>query len=116
MLLLLWTLTSAHFAPPPRTSLLTPLFPLLRDTFALLSAPSVFAVSAYSLSLGLSNGPIGLLADRVGPRKVIVFGLILTGVVSVALAQAGDYAQLLILLLSLGIISGPYPAPAAALI
>jgi MFS family permease len=113
---MLATITAAHFAHHTSNSLLNPLLPLIRDTFALSYAQSGFAVSAYSLSLGLSNGPIGLLADRIGPRKVMVFGLLFTGVVSVALAQAGDYVQLLILLLSLGIISGTYHAPAAALI
>src|SRR4030088_2959271 len=113
---LLGTITAAHFAHHTSNSLLNPLLPLIRDTFALSYAQSGFAVSAYALSLGLSNGPIGLLADRIGPRKVIVFGLVFTGLVSVALAQAGDYGQLLILLLALGIISGTYHAPAAALI
>jgi MFS family permease len=113
---LLGTITAAHFAHHTSNSLLNPLLPLIRDTFALTYTQSGFAVSAYSLSLGLSNGPIGLLADRIGSRKVIVAGLVLTGLVSVALAQAGDYAQLLILLLALGIISGTYHAPAAALI
>lgn len=114
--LLLGTITAAHFAHHTSNSLLNPLLPLIRDTFALSYAQSGFAVSAYSLSLGLSNGPIGLLADRVGPRKVIVFGLLCTGLVSIALAQAGSYGQLLVLLLALGIISGTYHAPAAALI
>jgi MFS family permease len=114
--LLLGTITAAHFAHHTSNSLLNPLLPLIRDTFALSYAQSGFAVSAYSLSLGLSNGPIGLLADRVGSRMVIVIGLVLTGLVSVALAQAADYAQLLVLLLGLGIISGTYHAPAAALI
>jgi MFS family permease len=113
---LLGTITAAHFAHHVSNSLLNPLLPLIRDTFALSYAQSGFAVSAYALSLGFSNGPIGLLADRVGPRKVIVVGLVLTGLVSVALAQAGDYGQLLVLLLALGIISGTYHAPAAALI
>ena len=114
--MLLATITAAHFAHHTSNSLLNPLLPLIRDTFALTYAQSGFAVSAYALSLGLSNGPIGLLADRIGSRTVIVVGLVLTGLVSVALAQAGDYGQLLILLLALGIISGTYHAPAAALI
>jgi MFS family permease len=113
---LLGTITAAHFAHHTSNSLLNPLLPLIRDAFALSYAQSGFAVSAYSLSLGLSNGPIGLLADRIGSRTVIVVGLVLTGLVSVALARAGEYAQLLILLLALGIISGTYHAPAAALI
>lgn len=112
----LLTITAAHFAHHVSNSLLNPLLPFIRDSFALTYTQSGFAVSAYSLSLGLSNGPIGLLADRVGSRKVIVGGLILTGLVSIALAQAADYAQLLVLLLALGIISGTYHAPAAALI
>jgi FSR family fosmidomycin resistance protein-like MFS transporter len=114
--LLLSTITAAHFAHHTSNSLLNPLLPLIRDTFALTYAQSGFAVSAYALSLGLSNGPIGLLADRIGSRTVIVVGLVLTGLVSVALAQAADYGQLLVLLLALGIISGTYHAPAAALI
>lgn len=113
---MLGTITAAHFAHHTSNSLLNPLLPLIRDTFSLTYAQSGFAVSAYALSLGLSNGPIGLLADRVGSRTVMVVGLVLTGLVSVALAQAGNYPQLLILLLSLGIISGTYHAPAAALI
>ena len=103
---MLVTITLAHFAHHTSNSLLNPLLPLIRDTFAMSYAQSGFAVSAYSLSLGLSNGPIGLLADRIGPRAVMVVGLALTGVVSVAVSQAGDYTQLLLLLLSLGIISG----------
>ena len=114
--LLLLTITAAHFAHHTSNSLLNPLLPLIRDTFALSYAQSGFAVSAYALSLGFSNGPIGLLADRIGSRTVIVVGLLVTGLVSVALAQAGDYGQLLILLLALGVISGTYHAPAAAII
>ena len=113
---LLGTITAAHFAHHTSNSLLNPLLPLIRDTFALSYAQSGFAVSAYALSLGFSNGPIGLLADRIGSRKVIVVGLMLTGLVSAVLAQAGDYGQLLVLLIALGIISGTYHAPAAALI
>ena len=113
---MLATITAAHFAHHTSNSLLNPLLPLIRDTFAMSYAQSGFAVSAYSLSLGLSNGPIGLLADRVGSRKVMVVGLVLTGLVSAAVSQAGSYGQLLVLLLALGIISGTYHAPAAALI
>jgi MFS family permease len=99
--LLLGAITAAHFAHHTSNSLLNPLLPLIRDTFALSYAQSGFAVSAYSLSLGLSNGPIGLLADRVGSRTVIVIGLTLTGLVSVALAQAQVPNELLVLPLAI---------------
>ncbi|MGH2500122.1 MAG: MFS transporter, partial [Candidatus Limnocylindria bacterium] len=108
--------TAAHFAHHVTNSLLNPLLPLIRDTFALSYAQSGFAVSAFSLSAGLSNAPLGVLADRVGPRPVIVAGLLLIGAVSAALALAGAYWQLLVLLVAMGVVSGTYHAPAASLI
>lgn len=107
---------SAHFAQHVATSLLNPLLPLIRDAFALSYAESGFAVSAYSLSLGFSNAPMGVLADRFGSRRVIAVGLVLTGMASLAIGLAGSFAQLLVLLVVLGVVSGSYHAPAASLL
>jgi MFS family permease len=96
--------------------MLNPLLPLIRDTFALSYTESGFAVSAYSLSLGLANAPMGVLADRIGPRRVLAGGLVLLGIASLALALAGAYWQLLLLLVGMGIVSGTYHAPAASLL
>ncbi len=106
----------AHFSHHVTNSLLNPLLPLIRDTFALSYAESGIAVSAYSLSLGLANAPMGVLADRVGPRLVLAGGLVLVGAASVALALVGAYWQLLAVLVAMGVISGTYHAPAASLL
>lgn len=108
--------TAAHFAHHVSNSLLNPLLPFIRDGFALSYPQSGLLVSAFTLSLGLSNAPIGALADRVGSRPVIVVGLVLTGAVSAALALSGAYWQLLALLVVMGLIAGSYHAPAAALL
>ncbi|MDQ3810048.1 MAG: MFS transporter, partial [Chloroflexota bacterium] len=113
---LLATVTAAHFSHHVTNSLLTPLLPLVRDAFALSYAESGLLVSAYGISLGGSNAPMGALADRVGSRPVIVVGLLLTGLLSLALATAGAYWQLLGLLVLLGLVAGSYHAPAAALL
>src|SRR5256885_11161754 len=113
---LLGTITAAHFSHHVANSLLNPLLPLIRDAFALSYGQSGFAVSAFSIAAGLANAPWGVLADRVGSRMVIVGGLFLRGAASVALATAGSYWQLLALLIVLGIVSGSYHGPAAALI
>lgn len=113
---LLGTLTAAHFSHHVTNSLLNPLLPSIRDAFALSYAQSGIAASAFALSAGLANAPWGVLADRVGSRTVIVLGLVLMGVVSVALATASAYWQLLGFLVLMGIVSGSYHAPAAALI
>ena len=114
--LLLAGFAAAHFTHHVSNSLLTPLLPFIRDSFGLSYAQSGFLVSAFSLSLGLSNAPIGVLADRVGSRPVVVVGLILTGAISAAVAFAGAYWQLLLLLVVMGVVAGSYHAPAAALI
>jgi FSR family fosmidomycin resistance protein-like MFS transporter len=113
---LLGTITAAHFSHHVTNSLLNPLLPLIRDSFALSYGESGFAVSAYSIAAGLANAPWGMLADRIGSRVVIVGGLFLMGAASVALATAGSYWQLLALLVLLGIVSGSYHGPAAAII
>ncbi len=105
-----------HFTHHVTNTLLTPLLPLMRDSFGLSYAQSGFLVSAFSVSQGLSQAPIGVLADRVGSRVVVTVGLILTGAMCFLIGLAGDYAQLLILLIGLGIIAGTYHAPAAALL
>ncbi len=113
---LLASITAAHFSHHVTNSLLTPLLPLIRDAFALSYAETGLLVSAYGISLGGSNMPMGALADRIGSRPVIVVGLIGTGLLSLALATAGAYWQLVLLLVLLGLVAGTYHAPAAALL
>jgi len=113
---LLGTITLAHFSHHTTNSLLSPLLPFISAAFGMSYAQSGFAVSAFSLSAGLANAPWGLLADRVGSRAVIVGGLVLMAAVSVAVGLAGSYEWLLVALVGMGIVSGSYHAPAAALI
>src|SRR3990170_722020 len=106
----------AHFSHHVTNSLLSPLLPLIRDTFGLSYVEQGIAVSAFSLSNGLANAPMGVLADRIGSRAVLAGGLVLLGLSSVALSLAGQYWHLLVLLVAMGIVSGSYHAPAVALI
>lgn len=107
--------TTAHFTHHISNSLLNPLLPFIRDALSLTYGQAGWLVSAFSMSLGLSNAPIGMLADRFGARLVVVVGLLLTGVVSLAVGLAGGYWPLLALLIVMGLIHGSYHAPASAL-
>ena len=107
---------AAHFTHHVSNSMLTPLLPLIRDSFALSYDQAGFLITAFSMSLGLSNAPVGYLADRIGSRPVVAVGLVLTGVASAALALAGAYWQLLLLLVFMGTVAATYHAPSAALL
>jgi predicted MFS family arabinose efflux permease len=52
----------AHFTHHVSNSMLTPLLPVIRDSFALTYPQSGLLVSAFSLSQGFSQAPIGILA------------------------------------------------------
>jgi MFS transporter, FSR family, fosmidomycin resistance protein len=113
---LLGAFLGAHLSHHVANSLLNPLLPYIRDAFGLSYTQSGFLVSAMSLSWGLSNAPLGALADKIGSRPLIAAGLVLMGAVSVALGLAQAYWQLLVLLVLMGIVSGTYHAPSASLI
>lgn len=113
---LLAAFSVAHFAHHVTNSLLSALLPFIRDAFALSYTDAGFAVSAYTIASGVSNAPLGVVADRMGARRVIVWGLVLIGLASVAIGLAGEYWQLLAFLMVMGIASGTYHAPASALI
>lgn len=106
----------AHFSHHVSNSLLNPLLPPIRDSFGLGYSEAGLLVSAFSWSIGLSNAPIGFLADRVGALRVVVGGLLLTGLLGAALAFSGAYWQLLALIVLLGIVAATYHAPAASMI
>jgi MFS family permease len=107
---------AAHFSYHIGTGLLNPLLPFIRDAFALTYAQSGFLVTSFTMALGLSNVPIGVLADRIGSRPVLVAGLVMIGVLSAAAGLAGSYWQLMLIMLLMGLVAGSYHAPASSLV
>lgn len=105
-----------HFTHHVTNTLLTPLLPVIRNSFGLTYTQSGFLVSAYSVSQGFSQAPIGALADRIGSRTVVVGGLFGTALFCFLIGLAGEYWHLLAFLIGLGIIAGTYHAPAASLL
>ena len=113
---LLAAFSVAHFAHHVTNSLFSALVPFIRETFVMSNTQIGFAVTAYAIASGLSNAPLGMLADRVGARRVIVGGLVLIALTSVGIGLSGSYPWLLVGLVVMGIASGSYHAPASALI
>ena len=113
---LLIALSLAHFSQHVTNSLLSALLPFIRDTFVLSNTQAGFAVTAYTIASGLMNAPLGVMADRIGARRVIVAGLLGVGIASVGIGLAGSYPLLLVGLIVMGIAGATYHAPASALL
>ena len=113
---LLAGLSFAHFSQHVTNGLLSALLPFIRDTFLLSNTQAGFAVTAYTIASGIATMPLGVLADRVGARRVIVGGLIAVGLSSIAIGLVNSYWLLLLGLVVMGVASATYHAPASALI
>lgn len=113
---LLATLAVAHFAHHVTNSIFSALLPFIRNAFGLSYLESGFAGSAFTIASGVTNPPFGVLADRIGARRVIVGGLVLIALSSVAIGLSTAYWQLLLFLLVMGVASGTYHAPASSII
>ena len=82
---------------PLGVPLVAPALPVIRDAFALTDAEASLLVSAYFV-VGIVVSPfIGLLADRVGRKRVLVPALVVFSIAGLAGYFAPDYVTLLAL-------------------
>jgi MFS family permease len=82
---------------PLGVPLVSPALPVFRDTFALTEAQASLLVSSYFL-VGIVLSPfVGILADRVGRKRVLVSGLATFGLLGGAIAVAPSFEVVLAL-------------------
>ncbi|ADB63051.1 major facilitator superfamily MFS_1 (plasmid) [Haloterrigena turkmenica DSM 5511] len=94
-------LTSTALAPLG-VPLISPALPVFRDVFGITDAQASLLVSTYFL-VGIVLSPfIGVLADRVGRKRVLVGGLLAFGVLGGAMALAPTFEALLALRVAQG--------------
>jgi len=108
--------SAAHFSDHLCTALLVPLLPFIRDYFGLSYFQSGLLITAYSVTAGFANLPMGWLADRLGMRWVLALGLLGVGVATVALGASAGYYQALLSAILVGLFSGAYHPVSAALL
>ena len=106
----------AHFSHHLVGALLTPLLPFIRDQFILTKTQVGLLGSAYNLPYGIGQLPGGWLADRVGPRTLIVVGI--SGVAAAGLftGLSPSYVVMAVALVLLGLAGGGYHPAASPLV
>lgn len=113
---LIGLLAGAHFAHHVLTALLVPLLPFIRDEFGLSYAQSGIVTSAFTLSYGLSQLPAGWMADRLGPRYMLLVGIGGVAAAGAFIGLSPAFALLLVGLVLMGIAGGGYHPAASAVI
>jgi len=106
----------AHLSHHLVTALPVPLLPLIRDDFGLDYTRAALVISAFSIPYGLAQLPAGWLADRFGPRRLILLSISGVSLAGLAVGLSTHYVALLVALGIMGALGGGYHPSAPPLI
>jgi MFS family permease len=106
----------AHFVQHYQSLVLPPLFPFLKASFGIGFVELGFALTVANVVSVAAQLPVGFLVDRVGSRRMLVAGLVVTAVAFIGLAISPSYPHLLLAMGLLGLSSSVFhPADYAIL-
>jgi len=95
--------SAAHFFSHFYMLLLAPLFPFMREDFDVGFTELGFAITAYSLTTGITQAPVGFLVDRFGARGLLMAGLAVESVAIIMIGLFHSYAMLVALMVLAGL-------------
>ena len=106
----------AHFSHHVCTGVLVPLLPLIREGFGLNYFRSGALVSSFSIAYGFGQVPISMIADRFGPRMIMIIGLVAISFTGIGVSLTQVFWHMVVWFIAMGLIGGTYHAPASSFI
>ncbi len=109
-------ISTAHWVSHFHLFVLPMLFPFLKEQLGVGYIELGFALTVSAVTSGLTQAPIGYLADHVGARKVLLIGLTVGGLALIMLGLHLSYPSLIVSAVLLGLANSVYhPADYAIL-
>jgi MFS family permease len=109
-------ISTAHWVSHFHMFVLPMLFPFLKEKLGVGYIDLGFALTVFAVVSGLTQAPIGYLADHIGARKILLTGLTLGGFALIMLGLHLSYSWLIASAILLGLANSVYhPADYAIL-
>jgi MFS family permease len=109
-------ISTAHWVSHFHIFVLPMLFPFLKAQLGVGYIDLGFALTVFAITSGLTQAPIGYLADHIGARKILLMGLTLGGCALILLGLHLSYPSLIASAVLLGLANSVYhPADYAIL-
>src|SRR5580692_4465465 len=109
-------ISTAHWVSHFHMLVLPMLFPFLKAQLGVGYIDLGFALTVFAVTSGLTQAPIGYLADHIGARKILLMGLMLGGASLIMLGLHLSYPSLIVCAMLLGLANSVYhPADYAIL-
>jgi MFS family permease len=112
----LGAISTAHWVSHFHMFVLPMLFPFLKQQLGVGYIELGFALTVFAVTSGLTQVPIGYLADHIGARKILLMGLSVGGLALIMLGLHLSYPWLIVSAVLLGLANSVYhPADYAIL-
>jgi MFS family permease len=101
-------ISTAHWVSHFHIFVLPMLFPFLKQQLGVGYIELGFALTVFAVTSGLTQAPIGYLADHIGARKILLVGLTVGGFALIMLGLHLSYAWLIASAVLLGLANSVY--------
>src|SRR5438128_5761002 len=105
---MLAAISVAHWVSHFHLFVLPMLFPFLKEQLGVGYIELGFALTVFGIVSGLTQAPIGYLADHIGARKVLLIGLTVGGLALIMLGLHLGYVSLIVCAALLGLANSVY--------